>query len=160
MELNLQMFGGRGGSSGGSANPAAGNDFQSDFGFKNVGTREVFTSIGGFALVGTATPKVSDVQEYLDTGRFDNYGTNAYAKAQMLKVIIRDMSGRGFDVSITEDKTKLVLRGDRDFDEVVSIGRRNDKWVAKVSNSSGTRERGGMKGALRHAMDVNLRRGR
>ena len=130
----------------GSIGAGSGNTFRSDFGFKNVGTRELFQGIGGATTVGTATPEVNDVQEYLDSGRFDNYGNNARAKNQMVKAIARDMNGRGFEMQVSEDGTKLLPNGETGL--AIAITRRNDRWMAKGSSSAGTRERGGMRGTL------------
>lgn len=128
---------------------ASANTFQSQYGLPNVGTRESFTSIGGATTRGTVIPTVSDIQAYFDTGSFDNYGTNAGAKKQIASQIARDMNGRGFEVSVSEDGTKLLPDGDTG--KAIMLGRSGGRWVAKSSNSSGTRERGGMKGALGRA---------
>jgi hypothetical protein len=60
-------------------------------------------------MVGTVTPSVNDVQDYFKTGKFDNYGTNARAKKLIVDKIIKDMHNRGYDVTLSEDKTKLNL---------------------------------------------------
>ena len=144
-------MGGRGSgsrmSSGGSS-----NTFQSQYGFSNVGTREGFTSSGGSTTRGTVTPTVDDVQAYFDTGSFDNYGTNAGAKRQIASQIARDMNGRGYEMQISEDGMHLLPDGDTG--KAITLGRSGGKWKAKGSASSGTRERGGMRGALDRARRV------
>lgn len=140
-------MGGRGSGSGGMGRGGtSANTFQSAYGLPNVGTRESFTSIGGQGTRGTVTPTVDDVQAYFNTGSFDNYGTNAGAKRLIATQISRDMNGRGFEVSVSDDGTKLLPDGDTG--KAITLGRSGGKWVAKASTSSGTRERGGMKGAL------------
>lgn len=141
-------MGGRGSRSG-MGGATSSNTFKSAYGLPNVGTRETFTSTGGTATVGTVTPTVNDVQAYFDTGSFDNYGTNAGAKRQMASKIAQDMNGRGFEVSVSEDGTKLLPGGDTG--KTIIFGRSGGQWKAKSSSSSGTRERGGMKGALGRA---------
>lgn len=143
-------MGGRGSGSGGMGRGgASANTFQSAYGLPNVGTREAFTGIGGTTMVGTVTPTVDNVQAYFDTGRFDNYGTNAGAKRLIAKQIAQDMNGRGFEMQISDDGTKLLPDGDTG--KTITLGRSGGKWKAKGSSSSGTRERGGMKGALGRA---------
>ena len=142
-------MGGRSSKSGMGRSGASANTFQSQYGLPNVGTRESFTSIGGTTMVGTVTPTIDDVQAYFDTGRFDNYGTNAGAKRLIATQISRDMNGRGFEMQVSDDGTKLLPDGDTG--KAITLGRSGGRWVAKASVSSGTRERGGMKGALGRA---------
>lgn len=143
-------MGGRGSGSGGMGRSGApANTFQSAYGLPNVGTREASTGIGGTTTIGTVTPTVDDVQDYLDTGRFDNYGTNTGARRQMANLIARDMNGRGFEMQVSDDGTKLLPNGETG--RAITLGRSGGKWKAKGSTSSGTRERGGMKGALDRA---------
>ena len=89
------------------------------------------------------------MQAYFDTGSFDNYGTNAGAKRLIATQISRDMNGRGFEMQVSDDGTKLLPNGDTG--KAITLGRSGGKWVAKTSSSSGTRERGGMRGALGRA---------
>lgn len=143
-------MGGRGSGSGGMGRgKASANTFQSAYGLPNVGVREGFTSFGGQGTRGTVTPTVGDVQAYFDTGSFDNYGTNAGAKRLIATQISRDMNGRGFEMQVSDDGTKLLPDGDTG--KAITLGRSGGKWKAKGSSSSGTRERGGMKGALGRA---------
>lgn len=140
---------GRKGSSGMGHGGASANTFQSAYGLPNVGTRELSTGVGGMTTRGTVIPTVNDVQAYFDTGSFDNYGTNAGAKKLIANQISRDMNNRGFEMQVSDDGTKLLPDGDTG--KAITIGRSGGKWVAKTSSSSGTRERGGMKGALGRA---------
>ena len=141
-------MGGRGSGSRMSSGTSA-NTFQSQYGLPNVGTRESFASFGGSGTRGTVTPTVDDVQAYFDTGSFDNYGTNAGAKRQIASKIARDMNGRGYEMQISEDGMHLLPDGDTG--KAITLGRSGGKWKAKGSASSGTRERGGMRGALGRA---------
>ena len=143
-------MGGRGSGSGGMGrSEASANTFQSQYGLPNVGTREAFTGIGGTAMVGTVTPTVDDVQAYFDTGAFDNFGTSNSAKRTMAERIARDMNGRGFEMQVADDGVHLLPDGDTG--KAITLGRSGGKWKAKSSSSSGTRERGGMRGALDRA---------
>lgn len=72
-------MGGRGSSTNKQA-VAGGNTYKSEFGLKNVGKLQEFRTFGGSTMVGTVTPSASDVQDYFNTGKFDNYGTNTNAK--------------------------------------------------------------------------------
>lgn len=145
-------MGGRGSGSGmnsGGSRGASSNTFQSEYGLPNVGTRELVTTIGGSTTRGTVIPTVDDVQAYFDTGRFDGFGSNMYAKRTMNMMIAKDMNGRGFEMQMSDDNRLLLPDGDTG--KAITYSRRNGKWVARVSSSSGTRERGGMKGALGRA---------
>lgn len=143
-------MGGRGSGSGGMGRGgASANTFQSRYGLPNVGTREAFTGIGGTVMTGTVTPTVDDVQKYFDTGAFDNFGTSNSAKRTMAERIARDMNGRGFEMQVADDGIHLLPDGDTG--KAITLGRSGGKWVAKASTSSGTRERGGMRGALDRA---------
>lgn len=144
-------MGSRGSSSGGGGGgrPASANTFQSQYGLPNVGTREAFTSVGGTVMVGTVTPTVGDVQAYFDTGAFDNFGTSNSAKRTMAERIARDMNGRGFEMQVADDGVHLLPDGDTG--KAITLGRSGGKWRAKQSSSAGTRERGGMRGALDRA---------
>ena len=143
-------MGGRGSGSGGMGRgSASANTFKSQYGLPNVGTREAFTGIGGTVMVGTVTPTVDDVQAYFDTGAFDNFGTSNSAKRTMAERIARDMNGRGFEMQVADDGVHLLPDGDTG--KAITLGRSGDKWKAKSSSSSGTRERGGMRGALDRA---------
>lgn len=122
------------------------NEYSSRFGFKNVGNLVGVTTLWGSTVEGTVAPKLSSVQEYFDSGAFDRYGTNAKAKKQIVNEITRDMHMRGYKVSVSEDKSKILLSGNTE--EAVSISNKDGKWVAKQSRSSGITSRGGMKGAL------------
>ena len=151
MRISMQFFGGRGDKSAaeGASSPAINNDFESAYGLPNVGEREVFSSISGRGTRGTVTPTADDVQAYFDTGAFDNYGTGASAKRTIAERIARDMNGRGFEITISDDGTHLLPDGDTG--KTLTLGRSGDKWKVKSSTSSGTRERGGMRGALDRA---------
>lgn len=144
-------MGGRGSGSGGMGRSggASANTFQSAYGLPNVGTREEFTTFSGSGTKGTVIPTVDDVQAYFDTGAFDNYGTNTGAKKLIARQISQDMNGRGFEMQISDDGTKLLPDGDTG--KTITLGRSGGKWKAKGSSSSGTRERGGMRGALGRA---------
>lgn len=149
LKIGIQFFGGRGSGSGMDRSGASANTFKSQYGLPNVGTRESFVSIGGRASHGTVVPTVDDVQAYFDTGAFDNFGTSNSAKKTMAERIARDMNGRGFEMQIADDGIHLLPDGDTG--KTITLGRSNGKWVAKTSASSGTRERGGMRGALDRA---------
>lgn len=143
-------MGGRGSGSGGMGRGgASANTFQSKYGLPNVGTREAFTGIGGTTTRGTVIPTVDDVQTYFDTGAFDGFGSSMYAKRTMNQMIAKDMNGRGFEMQVSDDWRLLLPDGDTG--KAITYSRKNGKWVAKSSTSSGTRERGGMKGALDRA---------
>lgn len=143
MYINIQLFAKRG--NGG----AASNTYQSKFGLPNVGTRVALVTPGGMGTQGTEIPSIDDVQAYFETGAFDNYGTNAGAKKQIIKQIANDMNSRGFEASISEDGLKILPNGETGH--AISIGRSNDRWRARSSTSAGIRERGGMRGALGRA---------
>lgn len=143
-------MGGRGSGSGGMGRSgASSNTFKSQYGLPNVGTREAFTGIGGTVMVGTVTPTVDDVQVYFDTGAFDNFGTSNAAKRTIAERVARDMNGRGFEMQVADDGVHLLPDGDTG--KAITLGRSGGKWKAKGSSSSGTRERGGMRGALDRA---------
>lgn len=143
-------MGGRGSKSGGMGRgKASANTFQSAYGLPNVGTRKIFRGIGGVTDTGTVTPTVDDVQAYFDTGAFDNFGTSNSAKRTMAERIARDMNGRGFEMQVADDGVHLLPDGDTG--KTITLGRSGGKWKAKGSSSSGTRERGGMRGALDRA---------
>ena len=143
-------MGGRGSGSGGMGRGGvSANTFKSAYGLPNVGTREAFTGIGGTVMVGTVIPTVDDVQAYFDTGAFDNFGTSNSAKRTMAERIARDMNGRGFEMQVSDDGIHLLPDGSTGL--TITLGRSGGKWKAKGSSSSGTRERGGMRGALDRA---------
>lgn len=141
----LIIMGGRGSSSGKTVG-ARGNTYKSEFGLKNVGKLQEFRTFGGSTMVGTVTPSANDVQEYFKTGKFDNYGTNARAKKLIVDKIIKDMHNRGYDVTLSEDKTKLLPNGDTS--KAISISNTKNGWRAKQAKSGGNVSRSGMKGAL------------
>lgn len=97
-------------------------------------------------MVGAVTPSANDVQDYFKTGKFDNYGTNANAKKLVAQRIVKDMHNRGYDVSLSEDKTKLLPNGDTS--KAISISNTKNGWKAKQAKSGGNVSRSGMKGAL------------
>lgn len=125
------------------------NTFQSAYGLPNVGTREPVTTMNGSTTKGTVVPTVDDVQAYFDTGAFDNFGTSNAAKRVMAERIAKDMNNRGFEMQVADDGVHLLPDGDTG--KAITLGRSGGKWKAKGSSSSGTRERGGMKGALGRA---------
>ena len=132
----------------GSANTrnSISNKFKSSFGFENVGEQQEFKTMSGISTKGTVTPETADIQAYLDSGKFDNYGNNARAKKLIVKEIIRDMRGRGYDISPSEDDLKFLPEGSTGL--AISLGKRSDRWVVKQSNSAGSVTRGGIRGAL------------
>ena len=131
---------------GGRSSASAKNNYKSEFGLKNVGGLVALKTFSGSTMVGTVTPSANDVQEYFDTGKFDNYGTNARAKKLIVDKIIKDMHNRGYDVSPSEDKTKILPSGETG--KAISISNTKDGWKAKQSKSGGNVSRSGMKGAL------------
>lgn len=138
-------MGGRGSYSG-KAVEASGNTYKSEFGLKNVGKLKVLKTFGGSTMVGTVTPYVKDVQDYFDTGKFENYGKNTTAKKLIAKRIVQDMHNRGYDVSLSENKIKILPNGDTS--KAISISKTKDGWKAKQAESGGNVSRSGMKGAL------------
>lgn len=119
------------------------NSYQSTFGFANVGEREKISTPGGIAYAGNIKASTADVQPYLDT--FKGYGTKA--KKDIIKKITSDMTGRGYDVNVTEDGNYI-----QSGNTVIGISRNKDlEWKAKLSKSAGTKSASGMKQALRRA---------
>ena len=126
------------------------NDYKSRFGLENVGELKAEKFIGGVAMVGTVEPTKENVQEYFDTGKFDNYGTSARAKKDIAKKIVDDMHGRGYDVTVSEDGTKIYPAGETG--KTLSFGMNKDgKWVVKDSTSAGTKGSTGFKKSLEYA---------
>ena len=119
------------------------NNYESRYGFKNVGEVKSERTMWGIGSEGTVEPTTDAVQEYLDK-HFSNYGNSA--KKQVVERIARDMSGRGYKANITEDGIHI---SNTDSSIVIGIGKNKEgNWKAKYSKSNGTKSRSGMKGTL------------
>lgn len=112
------------------------NTYVSQYGFKNVGVYKATQHISGVSFNGTVRPSVESVQQYLDTGSFDRYGTNNGAKNMILSKITEDMQKRGF--AINHDSSNVMLTNvDGDSMQIkISYSNKGHKWIAKNSMSN------------------------
>ncbi len=116
------------------------NDFVSKYGFKNVASKvSSERTLSGWSLAkGKVKASPNNVQEYLDTGKFDAYGTNSRAKEAISKEIAKDMKGRGYDVDYYPDLKRIAST---DGVNQIIISKSNGKWVAKSGNRTAPRNR-------------------
>lgn len=126
------------------------NDFKSKFGFKNVGSQKKVMTFSGSGYVGTKNPTKDDVQQYLDTGKWNQWSGSASAKNDIMKEIATDMSQRGYDIRY-DKSTKSLVSSDMSTKFIVSKSNKAGTWSAKMSVSSNTVEKGGFNGALRQS---------
>lgn len=102
------------------------------YGFKKLGTKKAVSGLSGltteYSYKPTAEKLQTHVQEYLDTGKFDMYGSRG--ASEIAKKIANDLNERGAGVSY--DKNYVTVDTLR---VSVSKSKKDDKWHAKVSNA-------------------------
>lgn len=117
-----------------------------DFGFKKLGDVIPVRTISGLGFSDNAgltqASLAKEAQRYLDTGKWDRYGSKA--GVDIAKAISTDLFKRGAVVSA--ERNYLVLNDG--FTVSITQSKVDFKWYAKVSNASVQRKRGGMRGAL------------
>lgn len=117
-----------------------------EFGFKKLGDIIVTNHMSGIGFSDNAgltqESLAREAQRYLDTGKWDRYGSKA--GSDIARAISRDLFERG--AVVTADKNYLKLSDGSTV--AITQSKVDFKWHAKVSSVRFDGKRGGMKGAL------------
>jgi len=130
------------------------NTFKSSFGFGNVVKEFQYKSVISSSVPVVANsiePNTSNVQEYLDTGKFDAYSNNSGVKKGIYEEIARDMKGRGFNVYYDKDLKRLTSSEGK---QIIISKNRAGKWLAKDGNASANSK----DGSFREAINESIKR--
>ena len=122
-----------------------------DFGFKKLGDIIVKNTMSGIGFSDNAgltqETLAKEAQRYLDTGKWNRYGSKA--GSDIARAISRDLFERG--AIVTPDKNYLKLSDGSTV--AITQSKVDFKWRAKVSTVRMDGKRGGMKGALDEIMN-------
>lgn len=147
------MAKGSGGTRGAKTSRSSGGT-AGEFGFKKLGEITSRKSPFGAGYIEESTAKmtvgglVSETQKYLDTGRWNGWGSKA--GEDIAKTVQRDLYQRGVLVNRYKDILELPLEGKIK----ISLSKKDGRWYAKETMARNEPRQGGMKGALARASNL------